>query len=150
MSTARVGVRRRYTRTDPRGRFPRLTDAPELEFNRLAVFWRPIIDLVHTPLAPMRLRMIRPVVQWLADPTEAPQGLLWFSRIGVPGLRRQVLRHAGLDAYDCVRPAQLPVPLRTPAWQRLVELVARFDELDDRVRALLVFHLAQLSLCRTP
>jgi hypothetical protein len=140
-----VGVEllRRYSRTDERGSCPRVSDAPEIECNRLAMFWRPIIDMTDSQRAPMRLAMIRPVVDWLADP--APGRVSWFSRIGVAGLRSQVVRHAGLAEYDCRTPADLPEHLRTPAWRQLVDILDRFGELDPYTRALVVFHLAQLS-----
>jgi hypothetical protein len=66
--------------------------------------------------------------------------------IGVPGLRRQVLLHAGLQHLDCTRPEDVPGEYRTPQWQSLVDLTCRYDDLDDNTRCLLVFHLAQLSL----
>ncbi len=140
-----VELQRQYTRTDPRGRAPRVTGAPEIECNRLAVTWRPIIDMTHTELAPISLRMIRPVAEWIAEPV--PGRLSWFSRIAVPGLRGQVLRHAGLDAYAALRPADLPAELRTPAWQRLVDVLDEFAGLSPYTRALVVFQLAQLTFC---
>jgi hypothetical protein len=140
-----VELQRQYTRTDPRGRAPRMTGAPEIGCNRLAVTWRPIIDMTHTELAPISLRMIRPVSEWIADPT--PGRLSWFSRIAVPGLRGQVLRHAGLDAYAALRPADLRAESRTPAWQRLVDALGEFAGLNPYTRALVVFQLAQLTFC---
>jgi len=120
-----------------------LTGLPDLEHNRLGLFWRPIIDMVDSDVAPMRLRMIAPVSDWLADPT--PGQWSWFAMIGVPGLRHQVLRHAGLDQYDCREPTELPQPFRTPRWRVLTDAIDRFDTLDSQHRALLVFQLAQLS-----
>jgi tetratricopeptide (TPR) repeat protein len=116
-----------------------------VDCNRLGVFWRPIIDMSHSELAPTRLRMIRPVAAWIADPS--PGRVSWFSRIGVPGMRQQVLRHAGLEQYDCQRPQDMPAELRMPGWQRLVEVLEEFAGLDDWTRALVVFQLAQLSFC---
>jgi tetratricopeptide (TPR) repeat protein len=142
---AAVELRRQYTRSDPRGSFPRLAGAPGIGYNRLAVYWRPLVDMAHSEVAQLSLRMIRPVSEWLADPAGR---VSWFSRMSVPGLRRQVLRHAGLDAYDGNAPSDLPVELRTPAWQRLVDAVDGFAGLDPYGRALVVFQLAQLTLCQ--
>jgi len=142
---ARLTLQRTYTRSDPRGSFPHREGLPELRHNRLAMFWRPLIDLVDSDVAPLRLRMIAPVSRWLAG--GAPEGWPWFSMIGVPELRRQVLRHAGLDGYDCRTPAGLPTELHSPEWDRLVRAIERFATLPDPVRALVIFQLAQLSLC---
>lgn len=139
----RFRVRQRYTRSDPRGGFPRVSGRPALPHNRLAAFWRPLIDLADSEVASLRLRMIRPVSTWLADPGAARWP--WFSRMGLPGVRRQVVRHAGLDAYDCADPRQLPEELRTHRWETLVAAVDGFSELDHRGRTLLIFQLAQLS-----
>jgi tetratricopeptide (TPR) repeat protein len=108
--------------------------------------WRPIIDMTHAEAAPIALRMIRPVSEWIG--AGEPGRVSWFSRMSVPGLRRQVLRHAGLDAYDAAAPADLPAPLRTPAWQRLAAAVDGFAGLDPYTRALVVFQLAQLTLAQ--
>lgn len=134
----------RYSRDDPRGRFPQITGYPDLEHNRLGVFWRPIIDMTDSPYAAVRLRAIIPVADWLADTMTRQRS--WFSIIGVPGLRRQVVLHAGLRHYDCSRPGDLSVSYRTARWQSLVDLTDSYDDLDDNTRCLLVFHLAQLSL----
>lgn len=139
-------IQRRYTRTDSRGSYPRLTGMPDLEHNVLAIFWRPIIDMTHSELAPLRLRMVRQVSEWLAQP--GPRPTSWFAIIGIPNLRRQVLRHAGLDQYDCTSPAGLAQELRTPQWNRLAELIEQFADLDDATRSLVVFQLAQLSFCQ--
>jgi hypothetical protein len=136
-------VRPRYTRSDPRGRIPRVTGRPPLPHNRLAAFWRPLVDLTDTEVTSLRLRMIRPVAAWLADPASADWP--WFSRIGIPGVRSQVVRHAGLDSYDCRDPRDLPSELRTPAWTTLTSAIDRFPELDQRTRTLVVFQLTQLS-----
>lgn len=141
-----VELHRQYTRSDPRGRFPRRTSAPDIDSNRLALTWRPIIDMAHRSAAPISLRMIRPVSDWIA--AAEPGRVSWFSRMSVPGLRSQVLRHAGLDAYEAGRPADLPASLRTPAWQRLIDAIERFDALDAHTRTLVVFQLAQLTLSR--
>lgn len=143
---ASLQLQRRYARSDPRGAFPRLPASPDIEHNRLAVFWRPLIDMTHSDLAPMRVRMITPVHRWLAEPE--PGRRSWFAMIAVAGLRHQVVRHAGLDRYDCREPTGLAEQLRTPAWNTLLDAIARFRELDDGTRALLVFHLAQLSYCQ--
>lgn len=143
--TASPQIQRRYTRTDSRGSYPRLTGMPDIEHNRLALFWRPIIDMTHSELAPLRLRVVRQISQWLAQP--GPRPTSWFAIIGIPGLRRQVLRHAGLDQYACDNPAGLAPHLRTPQWNRLVELIEQFPQLDDATRSLVVFQLAQLSFC---
>ncbi|MER5885412.1 hypothetical protein ABT160_16410 [Streptomyces sp. NPDC001941] len=138
-------IRRRYTRTDPRGHFPHVTGLPGLAHSRLGVFWRPLIDMTHSDHAPLRLQGVRTLSQWLAAP--APRPTCWFAIIGVPGLRAQVVRHAGLDAYECTTPAGLAEELRTPQWTRLVELTGHFADLDDATRALVIFQLAQLSFC---
>ena len=144
---AQPTLQRVYTRTDPRGHFPHPPGRGDIATNRLALFWRPIIDRTDSPLAPIRLRAIPVVASWLAgNDSERPRS--WFSTIGVPGQRRQVLRHAGLRAYDCAAPGNLPEELRPQGWRRLVELIDHFRELDDPTRALVVFHLAQLSYCR--
>jgi hypothetical protein len=135
-------LRQRYSRTDPRGRFPRVVGFPGVECNRLGVSWRPVIDMTDSPFAAVRLRAIIPVADWLADGGEHRS---WFSMIGVPGLRRQVVLHAGLGEFDCSRPEGLSEELRTERWQSLVDLLGRFGELGDGTRALVVFHLAQLS-----
>lgn len=135
-----------YTRSDPRGRFPYRHGTNDLERNRLAVFWRPLIDLTDSELAPLRLRMIRPVASWLMDPDGERRS--WFSMIGVPGLRHQVVRHAGLPNFDCRDPTGLSPDRRTPQWQAMVDLIDRFYEIGDARRALVVFHLAQLSYCQ--
>ena len=142
---ASLQLKRRYTRSDPKGQFPRLTGLPELKYNRLGAFWRPVIDMTESEVAPTRLQMIRPVCEWLADPS--PGRWSWFARIGVAGLRHQVVRHAGLDQYDCREPADMPGELRTPEWNRLVDAIDRFADLDFYVRTLVVFQLAQLSFC---
>jgi len=143
---ATADIRRQYTRSDPRGRFPRVSGAPGIDCNRLAAFWRPMIDMTDRHAAPISLRMIRPVSEWIAE--AAPGRVSWFSRIALPGLRRQVLLHAGLESYDAVKPSDLPVALRTPAWQRLVDAVEGFADLDAHTRALVVFQLAQLTFCQ--
>jgi hypothetical protein len=142
----RIRITHRYSRSDPRGSFPQRQGNPDLSLNRLGLFWRPIIDLTPTDLAPLRLRMITPVVELLASDDPPPHQ--WFARIGVAGLRHQVLRHAGLEQYDCREPTDLPEHLATPAWNRLTDLIAHFATLDDSTRALLIFHLAQLSYCQ--
>jgi tetratricopeptide (TPR) repeat protein len=140
---AGADFQRRYTRSDPSGHFPRITGAPGIEANRMALYWRQLIDLTPTRRMPMRLAMIGPVAQWIADPQ--PGRVSWFSRIGVNGLRSQVVRHAGLHAYDAREPSDLPKELRTPVWQRLVDALDGFADLDAYTRALVVFHLAQLT-----
>jgi tetratricopeptide (TPR) repeat protein len=139
-------VQRRYTRSIDAGRFPRLPGLPELELNRMAVFWRPIIDMRDSEFAPMRLKLIQPVSRWLAEPESAPR--CWFAMIGVAGLRHQVLRHAGLDEYEATDPTRLPERLRSPQWQTLVEALQRYDSLDHVTRSLVIFQLAQLSYCK--
>jgi tetratricopeptide (TPR) repeat protein len=90
------------------------------------------------------MRAIIPVADWLTDTTTRNRS--WFSIIGVPGLRRQVVLHAGLPHFDCSRPRDLSVAYRTPRWQNLADLADSYGELDDNTRCLLIFHLAQLSL----
>jgi hypothetical protein len=118
----------------------------DLELNRLAIFWRPLIDMTDCPWAPMRLRTIRHLSDWLAEPEAGHRS--WFAMIGIPGLRHQLVRHAGLQAYDCADPTRLPEHLRTPQWSRLVRVLEGFAGLDDGTRALAIFQLAQLSYCR--
>lgn len=144
-SAPAVQLRRRYTRSDPRGLFPRGSGLPDLDENRLAIFWRPIIDMTDSEFAPMRLRMIRHVSGWLAEPV--PGRWSWFAMIGVSGLRHQVLRHAGLEHWDCADPTALPEELRTPQWRTLARAVAGYADLEPHTRALVVFQLAQLSYC---
>ncbi|MDN3354455.1 hypothetical protein [Actinomadura sp. DC4] len=144
-SSPGLRMRSRYTRSDPKGLFPRLTGLPELPHNRLGAFWRPIIDMTDSDLASSRLRMIRPVASWLADPASAEP--LWFARINVAGLRHQVIRHSGLNAYDCQEPKDLAEELRTPEWETLVRAIDGFEDLDYYVRTIVLFQLAQLSYC---
>jgi hypothetical protein len=132
-----------YTRRDRRAPLTAGRGLRRLELNRLARFWRPLIDLTPGPEAPIRLRTLPAVSARLAR--DGDTGWSWFSMIGVPGLRHQVLRHGGLPHYDCRHPADLPDHLRTTNWRVLADAVARFDTLDPRRRALVVFHLAQLS-----
>ncbi|MBM2614784.1 hypothetical protein JIG36_04340 [Actinoplanes sp. LDG1-06] len=134
MPPAESPIRARYTRHDPRGAFPRRAGGAGIEANRLAMYWRPIIDLGSCPFPAIRMRLIRGLDDGL-----------WFSRLGVPGLRRQVLRHAGLDDYDCPDPTALAEEKQSPRWRSLVAGIRRFDELGDDRRAALVLHLAQLS-----
>jgi hypothetical protein len=136
-------LHRHYSRTDHRGHFPVIAEAPEIAHNRLALYWRPLIDLTPVQRAPLRLTMIQPVAEWLAKPVA--DRVCWFSRIGVNGLRSQVVRHAGLNEYDCRVPSDLPRELRTPAWERLVDALGRFRDLDPYMQALIMFHLAQLT-----
>ncbi|MFG2938311.1 hypothetical protein [Streptomyces sp. NPDC048282] len=139
-------VRPAYTRTDPRGALPRRTGLPDIAANRLTPFWRPLIDLRPSPYSPLRLQAIPLVAARLAEPPDAHRPAR-FSRIGVPGQRHQVLRHAGLDAYDCRTPAGLAPHLRGPHWQNLVDTADAFPDLAAPTRALLLFHLAQLTYC---
>ncbi|MFJ4633700.1 tetratricopeptide repeat protein [Streptomyces sp. NPDC088847] len=136
-----------YTRSDPRGHPPahRTGLDLDLDLNRLAVFWRPLVDLTDSAYAPVRLRAVPLVSSWLARPQAARRS--WFSMIGVPGQRHQVLRHAGLTAYDCADPTTLPPALRSEEWSVLVRTIEAFPDLSLPARALLVFHLAQLSYC---
>lgn len=144
--SSRIQIKQRYRRADGHGVIPRSAGLPNLDENRLGVFWRPLIDLSDSPTTALRLRMIGPVNAWLTDP--ASERWSWFSRIGLAGLRHQVIRHAGLDAYDCTEPAGLAPELRTTGWGGLVQAVEHFRELDTRRRALVLFQLAQLSFQR--
>jgi tetratricopeptide (TPR) repeat protein len=144
LAATELTLQRRYTRSDPRGILPR-RPAADLEHSRLAAFWRPVIDMTDSDLAPMRLRMIAPVSSWLADPAAGHRS--WFAMIAVAGLRHQVVRHAGLDRYDCREPSGLAAELRTPAWNVLLDALDRFPQLGFGTRALAVFQLAQLSYC---
>jgi hypothetical protein len=146
LPSAELKLQKHYTRTDPRGHFTVISGAPALECNRLGAFWRPIIDMTDSPVAPLRLQFISPVSAELADPK--PGRISWFAIIGVPGLRHQVLRHAGLTAYDCREPTGLPGEFRTPRWQTLIDGIENFSELDYYTRSLVVFQLAQLSYCQ--
>jgi tetratricopeptide (TPR) repeat protein len=140
-----VTLQHTYTRSDPRGRLPAPAHHTGLDGNRLAVFWRPLVDLTDSAYAPVRLRAVPLVSSWLARPESARRS--WFSMIGVPGQRHQVLRHAGLVAYDCAEPTALSPALHSEGWSVLVRTVEAFRDLSLPARALLVFHLAQLSYC---
>lgn len=139
---SRPDIKRFYTRSDPRGLFPYLTGERDLAHNRLAHFWRPVIDLSDSAVAPLRLRMVAPLVASLA---RGESRWLWYSMVGVPGLRHQVLRHAGLPEYDCREPGGLPPELRSVAWNNLIRYIGRFPSLDPRTRAMVLFQLTQLS-----
>ncbi len=134
---------KQYTRDVSDPQTPLLHGIGDVRHNRTALLWRPVVDMADSDLASMRLRFITPVNEWLSDPAGSRWN--WFAMIGVPGLRSQVVRHAGLSDYDCRTPEELPETLRTDAWQRLLEAIARFKELDMRRRALVVFQLVQLS-----
>ncbi len=103
--------------------------------------------MTDSPYAALWLRAIIPVADWLADTKTRHRS--WFSIIGVPGLRRQVLLHAGLRHYHCSRPGDLPIAYRSPRWQNLIDLTDSYHDLDYSARCLLVFHLDQLSLTGT-
>lgn len=132
-----------YDRTDPRGYFPCPTGLPDIEHNRLAIFWRPLIDMAPSPYAPMRLQAIGYVNDWLAD--EESTSWAWFARHSVVGLRTQVIRHAGLAEYACRDPRELPDRLRTRQWRVLVDALDRFADLPPLRRRLVIFQLVQLS-----
>ena len=100
---------------------------PDVEHNRMALFWRPLIDMRPSPYAPMRLQAIEYVNRWLADPDSREWA--WFARHSVAGLRNQVIRHAGLPQYACRDPRDLPVELRTPQWIVLVDAIDNFVDL---------------------
>jgi tetratricopeptide (TPR) repeat protein len=134
-----------YSRSDARGGCPRVSGGVGAEFSRLGVFWRPLVDMGDSGVAAQRLRMIAPVSRWIGQ--RAAGRVSWFSRIAVPGLRRQVVRHAGLGEYDCGRPEDLAAGLRSDRWDRLAGALGEFGGLDDWTRALVVFQLAQLSFC---
>jgi tetratricopeptide (TPR) repeat protein len=143
-----VTFQQTYTRSDLRGGLPRpvaRASGPGLDGNRLAVFWRPLIDLTDTDHASVRLRAMPLISSWLDRPGAATRS--WFSMIGVPGQRHQVLRHAGLPTYDCADPAGLAPALQTPGWSVLVRAIEAFPDLGPGRRALVAFHLAQLSYC---
>lgn len=101
--------------------------------------------MADSPLVALSLQSIRPVTILLNDSN--PSRRSWFSRLGVSGLRRQVIRHAGLSHYDCDDPTGLSPELRTVEWQALVDRIEQFEKLDDATRALVVFNIAQLSFC---
>src|SRR5581483_2433603 len=113
--------------------FPRGIGSPDPDEKRLAIFWRPIVDMTDGDFAPMRLRMIRHVNAWLAEPVAGRWS--WFAMIGVNGLRHQVLRHAGLERYDCADPTGLAEELRTPQWSTLTGAIAEYADLDPHTRA---------------
>jgi tetratricopeptide (TPR) repeat protein len=136
-------ITRFYTRSDPASPFPRGPGAADPRHNRLMPFWRPLIDMADGELVPLRLRMIAPISQWLAEPE--PERWPWFAMIAVPGLRHQVLRHAGLDDYDCREPAGLREQCRNDRWNTLLAAIERFDRLGYPDRALVVFQLLQLT-----
>lgn len=132
-----------YTRSS--SRLPPARPGVPLAQNQLAASWRPLVDLTDSSLAPVRLRLARHVSQWLSG--REPRWS-WCSRLSVPGLRQQVLLHAGLTTHLATSPERVPTQLWTPAWAALVEAMQRFDQLDWRRRALVVFQLAQLSFHR--
>ena len=136
---------RRYSRLDSRGAFPARPDQSDLAASRLTAFWRPLVDGTDSVFAARRLRAI-PVVNALltvADEETWP----WLSMIGVPGLRTQVLRHAGLDYLGCRSPERLPERYWTVEWSRLVEAMSQFSRIATPLRAVVIFQLAQLSFC---
>ncbi|MEV1117158.1 tetratricopeptide repeat protein [Actinosynnema sp. NPDC049800] len=122
-----------------------MTGRPAPPHNRLEPFWRPLVDMGASDLAPVRLRLIRPVNEWLDETSDRWS---WCSRVSVPGLRHQVIRHAGLAGYEARTPSELPPERRTPAWRTLVRSIERMDALDWRRRSLVVVQLAQLSYHR--
>lgn len=136
----------RYTRAEAARETASAPHGRQLEFNRLALFWRPIIDLTDSEYASMRYQFVAPVASWLKEPETARWPL--FARIAVSGLRHQVVKHAGLIEYMCEDPSDLPVELRTDRWQVLVDAIARFGNLSYKQKTLVMFQLAQLSLCR--
>ena len=145
MSGPEFRLQRRYTRTDTSGRSPQLTGLPDIEHNRLALFWRPLIDLTESEVAPMRLRFLGPISDWIAQPD--PDRASWFTMLGPAGLRSQVIHHSALQGYAAREPTDLASPLRTLRWNRLLDAVERFEELDYPTRSLVVFQLLQLSYC---
>ncbi|GAA0611977.1 tetratricopeptide repeat protein [Kribbella sandramycini] len=138
-----ITVRPVYARTTQS--MPVATERPLPPHNRLAVHWGPLLDLGPAPMAPVRLRLLQPVAEWLADDS-GPWS--WCSRISLPGIRHQVVVHAGLPSYAAGSPSALAVELRSPAWQQLLAALDRFAELDWRRRSLVAFQLAQLSYHR--
>ena len=138
-------LRRWYSRTAHTVRLPRLPGSPEVAFNPLARRWRPIVDLGRSPLAPRYLQVTESVAALIASGSVAPP--LWLSRAGTAGLRRQVLSHAGLDRLDVWDPRHLPVADRTAPWQAMCDAIDRFDRLDSRTKAAVIFLLVQLSFC---
>lgn len=138
-------MQRVYRRTNARDPIPAGVGLPDVALNRLGLFWRPLIDMRDSEFAPLRLRLVEPVAAML---TTEEDRWSWCSQISVPGLRHQVVRHAGLTTYECPAPSRLPEELQTETWQRLVAAIDGFDSLDWRRRALVVFQLAQLSFHR--
>jgi|GEM_PF-2823552 len=51
-------------------------------------------------------------------------------RIMPPAFKTNLVKESGLAAFDVAHPADLPVQLRTPAWERLCEWVAGFADAD--------------------
>lgn len=132
-----------YDRTEPRGDFPVQRGNPDLGHNRLAVFWRPLIDMRPSPFAPMRLQAIAHVNAWLADPDST--GWAWFARHSVAGLRNQVIRHAGLPDHACRDPRELRPDLRSPQWTVLVDAIEQYPDLPPPRKRLVIFQLVQMS-----
>lgn len=144
MSTAnKTKINPVYDRTDPRGDFPSPEGFPDIDHNRLAIFWRPLIDMRQSPCAPMRLQAIAHVNRWLAD--RDSREWAWFSRHSVAGLRNQVIRHAGLPRYACRDPRRLPEELRSDEWRTLVDAIGEFHDMHPLRRRLVVFQLVQMS-----
>ncbi len=140
----KIDMRYQRAKDGPAERWDSPTD--DIRFNRLAQFWRPLLSLEECRLAPLRLQMVGYVSDWMVDVDVDHES--WFSMIAVPGLRHQVVRHSGLTAWDAPTPGDLPEQLRTERWHRLVDAVERFDSLAVTTKALVIFHLNQLSYCR--
>lgn len=140
----RPELQRFYARRDSAAPLTRVGGPhDDLRDSRLAAFWRPLVDMGDSDLVPLRLRMVAPVADGplACEPDTWP----WCALLGVPGQRRQVLCHAGLDGYACREPAGLRAEHRTERWEALVAAVDRFPELDDAARARVVLQLLQLS-----
>lgn len=127
----------------------RFVEAPDttLDTNWLGVVWRPMVDLSTSPYTPVKVRNILHLQRMLGG-GGAVETRPWFAILSVSGLRVQALRHSGLTAYHCDDPAQLPIPLRSPGWQRLVEAMDAWDSLSTLDRTRVVALLNQLTMQR--
>ncbi|HEY1213787.1 MAG TPA: hypothetical protein VGE93_09180 [Bryobacteraceae bacterium] len=114
------------------------------DLNLVAHYWRPLVDLTSNPDVSHKLKMTMLSNKRLGDEDSL---IPWMSRLGVAGLRNQVLRDSGLDAYKAPLVVDLQDRLRTPGWDHLIDLMSQKDKLSQGQRAAVAHHLAQLSYC---
>ncbi|MGX7829669.1 tetratricopeptide repeat protein [Actinokineospora sp. 24-640] len=73
----------------------------------------------------------------------APPEVNW-QRLMPPAFRANLVRESGLAEFAVAHPADLPAPLRTPAWERLCAWVAEFPSADAErqyLTAMVLFRL---------